>query len=231
MKELRYLESEKEFLEFSYLALKGQFRSKKEFVSFFTSIKGTEQKNLFLKTASFYLFLVKQGDWFVDIPNSNRKIDYLTDTYKYIAISSLIESLRNQKYRDFYSFLISRKSNIKFPIKNRNELECWYRKYKEEFGSIQQFIGFFKFLSSSAQKTLIQRLEIEHTDPTIENLSRYLYELRSMFIHKAELILNMSGITTISGKRNKIVICKLSITDLMNFFEEGLVAYFKNSKI
>jgi hypothetical protein len=105
------------------------------------------------------------------------------------------------------------------------------RKYKEEFGSIQQFIGFFKFLSSSAQKTLIQRLEIEHTDPTIENLSRYLYELRSMFIHKAEVILNMSGITTISGKRNKIVICKLSITDLMNFFEEGLVAYFKNSKI
>ena len=94
MKDKRYLYAKDKFLEYSYLALQNCFANKDEFISFFETIENDEQKNLFLKTASFYLFLVKKGDWFVDIPNSDKRVDYLTDTYKYIAIFSLIESLQ-----------------------------------------------------------------------------------------------------------------------------------------
>jgi hypothetical protein len=226
-KDLRYLRDKNKFLEFSYIALKEQFRSKNEFISFFNSIEGAEQQNLFLKTASFYLFLVKQGDWIVDINRSIPKVGYLTDTYKYIGLFSLIESLQTEKFIDFYSYLIRRKSKVQFPINDKNKLENWYKKYKEEFGSITQAVSFFKGLSKKRQGYLTETLEVGDAKPSIENLSKYLYELRSKFVHEAELILNMSESTTIGSNGKKIVVCKISIKDLMTFFEEGLVNYFK----
>lgn len=230
MNDLRYLASKKKFLKYSYLALQDLFASKKEFNCFFNAIKGDGQKNLFLRTASFYLFLVKQGDWLVDIPGSNKEVDYLTNTYKYIAIFSLIESLNDQKFIDFFTYLIRRKSNVEFPIRDKAELEKYYRKYKNEFGSIQQSIRFFKSLNRKRQETLIHKLEVKDIKPTIENLSKYLYGLRSKFVHEAKLIVNISGRTTIGRNGDKITICKLSIKDLMQFFEEGLVTHFKCQK-
>jgi len=123
IKDYRYLDAKEKFLDFSYLALQDQFSSRGEFISFFETLKNDDQRNLFLKTASFYLFLVKKGDWLVDIPGSNEKVDYLTDTYKYIAIFSLIESLQGNEFIDFYSFLVRRKSNVTFPIKDKKELD------------------------------------------------------------------------------------------------------------
>ena len=164
MKDQRYLYAKDKFFEYYFQALKNHFSNKEDFTSFFKAIENDDQKNLFLKTASFYLFLVKKGDWFVDIDGSDKRVDYLTDTYKYIAIFSLIESLQEREFMDFYSFLVRRKNNVK---------------------------------------------------PTIENLSKYLYNLRSKFLHEAELIVNISGRKTISRYGKEVVICKLSIKNLM----------------
>lgn len=227
MKDLRYLSSP-EFLKYSFLALQNCFTSQNEFNAFFNAIINDDQKNLFLKTATFYLFLVKKGDWLVDVPGSNKRIDYFADTYKYIALFSLVESLHNLKFMDFYTYLIRRKSKVKFPIQDKAELNQYYKNYKKEFGSIQQSIRFFQSLSRQRKATLIQKLEVTNIEPTIENLSKYLYELRSKFVHEADLIVNMSGRTTISSReKNQVVICNLSIEDLMRFFEEGLVEHFK----
>jgi hypothetical protein len=219
--------SKKKFLEFSYTALRDKFPSRVEFDSFFDSIEGEEQKNLFLNTATFYLFLVKQGDWIVDIAGSDPIVDYLTETYKYIGIFSLIESQQQNNFIDFYTYLSRDKSKVEFPIEDKEALESWYHKYKKEFGSTQQAIGFFNSLNKESQEALIQKLEIENTKPTIENLSKYLYELRSKFVHEAKLVLNMSAGTAIGKTGKKVVVCKLSIEDLMNFFEEGLIRHFK----
>jgi hypothetical protein len=121
LKDQRYLFAKDKFLEYSFQALQNQFGTKDEFLSFFEAIENDEQKNLFLKTASFYLFLVKKGDWFVDIPGSDKRVDYLTDTYKYIAIFSLIEFLQEKEFMDFYSFLVRRKTNVNFPINDKKE--------------------------------------------------------------------------------------------------------------
>jgi len=228
MKDLRYLSS-RVYLEYSFLALQNRFTSQNEFNAFFNAIINDDQRNLFLKTATFYLFLVKKGDWIVDVPKSNKRIDYLTDTYKYIALFSLIESLHHLKFMEFYTYLIRRKSKVKFPIQDKAELNQHYKNYKKEFGSIQQSIRFFQSLSRKRKATLIQKLEVTNIEPTIENLSKYLYELRSKFVHEAELIVNMSGRTTQSRRgKNQEVICDLAIEDLMQFFEEGLVEHFSS---
>ncbi len=230
LKDQRYLSAKDKFLEYSFQALQDQFATKNDFLSFFEAIENDKQKNLFLKTASFYLFLVKKGDWIVDIPGSNKRIDYLTDTYKYIAIFSLIESLQEKEFMDFYSFLVRRKTKVNFPINDKKELEKWYRKYKSEFGSIHQSIQFFKTLSAKRKAELIKNLEVKNVKPSIENLSKYLYNLRSKFVHEAELVVNMSGRTTLSRYGKKFVICKLSLIKLMQFFEEGLITYFTSEK-
>ena len=228
MKDLRYLVFKDRFLLYSYLALKEHFNSYQELVSYFNSIQNDEQKNLFLKTASFYLSLVKQGDWHVDIPESDSIVEYLTNTYKYIAIFSLIESLNAGSYIDFYSFLVRRKAKIKFPIHDKNELKCQYGRYKEEFGSIQRCLSFFKSLSPERQKSLVDKLEVKNTEPTIENLAKYLYDLRCKFVHEAELVLEMSEAAFVGRTKNKMVICRLSIQDIMRFFEEGLIVHFQS---
>ena len=228
LKDQRYLDAKDKFIEYSFQALRDQFSTRNDFLSFFEDIESDDQKNLFLKTASFYLFLVKNGDWQVDISGSDKRVDYLTDTYKYIAIFSLIESLQDKKFLDFYSFLKRRKSNVNFPIKDKTELDQWYQKYKKEFGSIHQSVKFFKSLGSERQTELISNLEVKNVKASIENLSKYLYTLRSKFVHEAELIVNVSGSTTISRNGSKVVRCKLSLNNLMKYFEEGLITHFSH---
>ena len=214
-------------MEHSYEALKDNFKSKDDFISFFEAIESNNKKNLFLKTTSFYLFLAKNGDWFVDVENSDERIDYFTDTYKYIAIFSLIESLGDKEFLDFYQYLVRRKTKVNFPIQDKNKLEEWYRQYKLEYGSINSSVKFFKSLSEQSQNELVKNLEVKNnTEASIDNLSKYLYYLRSKFVHEAELIVNMSGRTTISRYNNKFVVCKLSLSELMKYFEEGLITYF-----
>lgn len=217
-------------MEYSYQALQDRFVSKAEFVSFFDKIEGDDRKSLFLRTASFYLFLVKKGDWHVNVPGSGRTIDYLTDTYKYIAIFSLIESLQEKEFIDFYSFLVRRKSNVSFPIMNKQELHQWYREYKKEYGSIKQSVQFFRSLTSQNKADLVENLEVKNMSPTIENLSKYLYHVRSKFIHEAELVVNMAGRITLSRYGKKVVICKLSLKKLMEYFECGLISLFEKPK-
>ncbi len=224
--DLRYLRSKDAFLEYSYQALQDHFASKDEFVAFFEAIEAEEQKNLFLKTASFYLFLVKKGDWVVDVPGASKTIDYLTDTYKYIAIFSLIESLQERPIIDFYSYLVSRKTKVSFPIMDKAYLEDWYRKYKKDYGSIRQSLQFFSSLPPKRKSDLIKSLEVRDAKPTIENLSKYLYYVRSKFVHEAKLVVNMSGMTTVGKYGNRMVVCKLSLRKLGEFFEEGLIRRF-----
>jgi len=229
MKDLRFLDAKDTFLDRAYLALENRFPSRDVFITYFNTIKTDEQKNLFLKTASFYLFLIKCGDWVVDVPNSDKVIDYFTNTYKFVAIFSLIESLSGKQFIDFYEFLTRRKSQIGFPIGERVILDKHYEKYKQEFGSIRRCISFFRALAPDRQRDLLSRFEVRGSKPTIENLAKYLYEMRSKFVHEGALVLHMSDGLSIGMQGGKIVVCNLSIKDAMLFFEEGLIAHFRGT--
>lgn len=224
MNKLRYLSNKNTYLKYSYLALKERFKTKEDFDKWYESIKSDKKKDIFLKVATYYLALVKNGDWYVDIPDSNKKIDYFTNTFKYIAIFSLIESLSSDKYIDYYEYLKKKNTQTKFPI-DKEELENKYRSYKQEYGSIRRCISFFTNLSIEKQKELVSKLEVEGNDASIENFAKYLYRLRSEFVHEAELIHEMSSVPVYGLYNNKGVMCYLSIDDAMEFFEEGLMIW------
>lgn len=225
-KDRRYLGNEPKFLKFSYLSLKDHFPNYKSFFEYYQNIEAKDKKALFLRTASFYLFLVKRGDWLINIPQSDPRIGYITNTYKFVAIFSLIESLFQQKYLDFFEYLSRKNSNVTFPIKDKNQLQTIYRKYKREFGSINRCVWFFKKLSPERQQELIFKLKVQEVTPSIENFAKFLYELRSKFVHEAEFVHHMSPAMSVSRKRGKRVTCSLSIQDAKKFFEEGLIAHF-----
>ena len=187
MNDLRYLEARATFSEYAYLALGEHFPSRDDSDNYFNAIKTDEMKNLFLGTASVYLFLVKRGDWVVDVPGSNKVIGYLTDSYKFVTLFSLIESLKSEeKSIDFFEFLVRKKSRIQFPIDDKKKLGEHYSRYKDEFGSIRRCISFFKELPSEKQNKLISMLKVKGIDSTIENLAKSLYEMRSRFVHNGE---------------------------------------------
>ena len=226
MKHLHYLENRAAYLKYAYLAVGERFTSRDSFDSYFDAIKTDEMKNLFLRTASFYLFLVKRGDWVVNVPGSNNVIDYLTDSYKFVTLFSLIESLKSEEeFIDFFEFLVRKKSRIQFPM-DKMELGAHYSRYKEEFGSIRRCISFFKELPSQKQSELTSMLKVNGADSTIENLAKSLYDMRSRFVHKAELVLHMDEGMSIGRQRGKLMVCNLSIKDFMRCFEEGLLAHF-----
>ena len=158
------------------------------------------------------------------MPGSNEVIDYFTNTFKYIALFSLIESLSSYKHIEFYDYLKMKKTKTVFPL-SENDLEVKYRSYKEEYGAIKKCISFFKNLSPGKKNELVSKLYCREGEPTIENLAKYLYSLRSEFMHQAELIHEMSEAPVFSLNKKKVVVCYLSMSDAMNFFEEGLLAW------
>lgn len=227
MQDLRDLETRATFLEYAFLAVGEHFPSRDNFDSYFDAIETDEMKNLFLRTASFYVFLVKRGDWVVDVPGSNKVIDYFTDSYKFVTLFSLIESLKSEANSiDFFEFLVRRKSRIQFPI-DKEKLGEHYSRYKGKFGSVRHCISFFKALPSEKQNELISMLKVKGTASTIENLAKSLYEMRSKFVHEGKLVLHMSEGMSIGYQRGNLMVCNLSIKDFMRCFEEGLVAHFK----
>ncbi len=233
-KHLRYL-NKKDYLDYAYRALQDHFPARNNFNSFYNEIKTDEKKDKFLKTASFYLFLVKRGDWHVDLDGLDKVVDYLTNSYKYIAIFSLIESLSDKEHIDFYKYLTDKKSQVEFPIENKKKLEGYYKNYNKEYGSIRRCVSFFKSLDEDVQNELITKLQIREKDLSkkdlkIEDLAKYLYDLRSTFMHNADLILQISKGTTITSDERKIAICSLSINDTMNFFEKGLIKHFRSDQ-
>jgi hypothetical protein len=115
MNDLRYLRAKDVFLDRAYLGLREHFPSRGDFDKYFDAINGDEQKDLFLRTSLFYVLLVKCGDWVVDVPGSDKVVDYLTNTYKFVAIFSLIESLSEENFIDFYQFLVRQSSQVEFP--------------------------------------------------------------------------------------------------------------------
>jgi hypothetical protein len=218
------LESKEKFLEFAFTAIGSNFPSRAEFDSFFEEIGSDEQKSLFLRTASFYLFLVKCGSWKSEVPGYNEEIEYFTVTLKYISIFSLIESLLNEQHADFFQYLQRRKNRHFFPIESVADLENHFGQYNSEFGSVQNCSRFFKGLSAVRQSDLVSKLRTHGTEPTIEELAKYLYRLRSEFVHSAELVHALSAGSHFDPSSGTV--CMLNIEHAMEFFEEGLVSFF-----
>jgi hypothetical protein len=101
----RYVANESAYLEDAFAALATHFADRAAFDDFYAVLRRPELRDEFLRVTSFYRYLVKEGDWQIRVPGYDPVIDYLTNSYKLVALFSLIESLTTLKHEDFYEWL------------------------------------------------------------------------------------------------------------------------------
>ena len=231
--ELRYLNNAEPYLEHVLAVWEKYFTSGDAFRAFFDSISSDEDRNLFLRVGSFYRYLVVEGRFLFKSEEWNRGMSYIDDTYKYIAIFSLIEALDSPgKYIDFYQWLQMKKkgTTLNFGEAPMKVLSRSYQEYKDGHGSRQAAVRFFSRLDQGDQLLIQDKLEIHDQKSSIKQLAQLLYDIRSQFVHQARLIISFSGTLTVGTVNKKIVINQLSMQDLQALFEHGFLKRFEQRR-
>ena len=236
MRSMRFIENEEKFLEYSWSVFQAYFNDKTSFIEKYNRIDPREKKNWFLRLASYYLFFVIDGDY------SSPKYDvedlsFVDQTYKFIAIVALIESIYDKNdYIDFYQWLMRNRKKGLFPINDEADAKKLYDAYKLEHGNTLNLVRFFQSLDGSI-KSFIQRSlivlddsgktgELEETEESIEALAKLLYQIRSDYIHNAELILEFDPAEVLSVRGRKPISCSIELNHLCRIFESGLLQQF-----
>jgi hypothetical protein len=172
---------------------------------------------------------VKDGDWKNSIDGYDEVIGYITNSFKLVALFSLIESLTDNKHQDFYDWLVAQESSTVYPILDKKVLERKYEEYKATFGAIRRCVKFFTRLKPSQQKSLCESVEFKGKPlDGIKKLAQHLYELRSKFVHEAQFVLQW-GVPMHHYTPKGHFVVNLSVPALLNAFESGVVAYFGES--
>ncbi len=225
---LRFLARESYMREYAASAMGSRFPDAVAFNAFYAALTD-EQKDEFLRIASSYLFLVKQGDWHVTVEGSNPVIDYFTNSFKLVSLFSLIESLSSEKHQDFYEWLGHIGGDI-YPISNRAALKQLHEDYKTTFGSIRRCVAFFERLSSVQQAGLCNSIQIDGAAvKSVKGVAQFLYNLRSKFVHEGAIVLDIANVPVMSRHKNANTLTALSMPKLLEAFEEGVVAYFTST--
>ena len=221
----RYLRNEASYKPDAYAVLKPHFSGKRAFERFYAAIPES-RRNDFLRVCASYRYLAKHGDWKIKVRGVNSVIDYLTNSYKLVAVFSLIESLSALEYRDFYQWIIAKDRNLSFPIEDRRTLDALYREYKVSYGAIRRCEKFFLSLPLEEQRLLCGSVTL-NKKPTaeIKGLAEYLYRLRSNFVHNGKPVLEIGGPIYVISKKG-LVHCSLTVAAVFRAFELGLLAHF-----
>lgn len=223
----RYVVDEPAFKRYAYTALMSRFPDQAGFEDFYASLDGPPIKDEFLRVTSFYLFLVKRGEWHVTVEGSAPVVDYLSTSFKIVALFALIESLSDEQHQDFYDWLRSKDPKTTFPIPDPAALSRLNEGYKASYGSIRRCVAFFSRLPAARQQALCSAVRVSGKPlASIKKVAEFLYDLRSKFVHEAHLVLQLSSLTAFSMKGQTVVETKLSIEALLEAFEEGVLAYF-----
>ena len=224
----RYIQNEAKFLQYSKDALGHRFISDSDFKRFYSLFPSCEAKNEFLRVASFYLFLVKKGDWITHVTSEGTVTDYLTNSYKLVGIFSLIESLSEQKHQDFFRWLRSySKTNGAFPIESISTLDGLFIKYNSAHGATNFCVGFFERLPDELQAVLMREIQVRGKSvSTVKRAVQVLYGLRSRFVHEGNLLAQLSDRPVISTIKEKVYLFNISISKIAELFEQALLLHF-----
>lgn len=224
----RYVRNESAYVEDAFAALAGRFVDRAAFDTFYATLSTASARDEFLRVTSFYRYLVKEGDWRIAVQGVDPIIDYLTNSYKLVALFSLIESLTDLRHEDFYEWLSHRQPAV-YPIQDDAALENLYQAYKESFGSIRRCVAFFDRLPPELKSRLCGAIRVKDQPmASIRKLAEFLYNLRSKFVHEGRLVLNVSEAPTYSIGKKGVTRSSLTIGALLEAFEVGVIEYFRN---
>ena len=215
-----YLQHKDWFSNLAFQAFQKYFASRCDFDAFVDSIVADEQKSRFLKVASHYKFLVKDGRF--SVPEYEEAKDF-DRTYRFVALVALIESVESSvSFKEFYPWL--RKLAV-FPIQDQQALDAFHEQYKSEFGVMHKMVSFFLQLDGSSKQEIESWIKVQGLPLAIDKLAKTLYDIRSQFVHEARLIVDLSGVRTFSA-RHKGREITITLEQLERVFERGVLLRF-----
>jgi len=227
MPDMRYLDARGKFLKYAYDVLEPYFADFEGLERLFDAIPTDEEKNRFLKISSFYKFLIVDGRYCLYDNYAPTYVDYLDETYKFIALFALIEALyADDDYEEFFIWLMRKQKDAVFPIADRVKLQELYTQYKQVHGLTQKAIRFFNSFDEEDKEFLRQHITVKDHEPPIDALARSLYQMRSEFVHFARLIAELSPGTIFSTRQGKLMIIGLDLRGLSRLFEHGCLRHF-----
>jgi hypothetical protein len=220
MKDLRYLEHKDWFCNLGFQAFQKHFDDRSEFDTFVDSIAPDEEKSRFLKVASHYKFLVKDGRFSV---SGYEETKYFDETYRFMALVALIEFVESSvSFKEFYAWLSKLAA---FPIQDQQALDALYEQYKGEFGVMHKMVSFFLRLDDPSKQEIESWIKVQGQPLAIDKLAKTLYDIRSKFVHEARLIVDLSGVRTFSA-RHKGREITITLEQLERIFERGVLLRF-----
>lgn len=222
-----YYRNAEHFKNDAFEVLCTKFPNRQEFERFYESIPDPHGKNEFLRVCCSYRYLAKHGKWQVFVPGVNKDMSYIDNSFKLVAVFSLIESLSDEKHEDFYEWLVAQDSNTTFPIQNKKELASQYEQYKSTFGSVKRCVAFFSRLPPEQKDALCKSISTKgKTSGNIKKLAELLYRVRCQFVHEAKCAHEVGGGYIFTSKG--LVTSTLTVEALFDAFENGVLAYFRN---
>ncbi len=182
------------------------------------SIAADEEKSRFLKVASFYKFLVKDGRF--SVPGYEEAKDF-DRTYRFVALVALIECVESSvSFEAFYAWLSKLGA---FPIQDQQALDAFYEQYKGQFGVMHKMVSFFLRLDDSSKQEIESWIKVKGQSLAIEKLARTLYDIRSKFVHQARIIVDLSGVRTFSARHKGR---EITLERVERIFERGVLLRF-----
>ncbi len=226
--EYRYLKNAEDFLNDISKVWSRHLQSDKAIRELFDAIATNEEKDLFLRIGAFYRYLVVEGSFQFAKKEWNDGMSYIDDTYKYVAIFSLIEALETAPvFKDFFQWVQGKKTTpIPLNKSPMSVLSNMYQDYKSKYGSTKAAIRFFERLDLDDQALIENKLKVRGKNLSIKKLSQLLYDLRSKFVHEGRFILGFGSSTTISNYKSSTLTNKFTMDDLRSLFERGFLKRF-----
>lgn len=157
-------------------------------------------------------------------------------SYKLIIMSSLIESLMaDEKFKEFnawYSKDCPEDIKKEALSKTLDEaIKYLWDEYKKKHGAYRKFKSFFdEYLSNDEREQLLGGFKrLDGKQVSINDIARWLYQMRSDFVHASKLVLlpeanNVHLGHIVSGVPLSIT---MDIDNLLLIFEKGFLRYFK----
>ncbi|MFA6340797.1 MAG: hypothetical protein WCX27_00950 [Candidatus Paceibacterota bacterium] len=173
--------------------------------------------------------------YFICTPDKiDKEIDSIREELQIVGITSLIEAMMgDDKYKDAFAYFES-----EFPNKNEIADVCKFKKdYFAKYGANTKIVNYFekyipkveadKILSGIKKWSSKDKKSIPITN--LDELARFLYQMRSDFVHKAEMRCfcpsdaNLAAITV----GDKYYILTVRISEILDIFEKSFVNYWK----
>jgi hypothetical protein len=221
VKDLRYWQQRDWFSAFAFDAFQKYFDDRSYLDAFVNSIATDEEKSLFLKVASHYKFLVKDGRFSV---SGYEETNYIGETYRFVAIVALIEAVESSvSFKKFYPWL---RQSATFPIQDQQHLDQLHKQYKTQFGLMHKIVSFFQRLDDSSKREIESAIKVGGQPLAIDKLAKTLYDVRSQFLHDARLIVDLSGMPTWSMQSGKLREITLPLEQVERIFERGVLLRF-----